>query len=802
MSSVGNAVRKGNVTVKEDGGLRSFLWLKRFLVLREHSLSVYKSEDVPHAELILLLRQIESVDRTDAKPFAFQILLKNGRSLVASCKSDEELYAWIEDIYKRLHNGISDPTNFTHDVHVGVDDEGLYKGLPTEWQHILQASAVSRTDAMRNNRQGVMDALKFYTSSSHNAKFNPYYTDDDDSSDEVDFGRPIYNSHVFPERRDSKEFPTPHKLATRQLSHGRKDYASQDVGSSSKGAKLSDHYGGKEDVVYARPPLVPTIATESKTNRDVRSMSRGRSVDGNRRVVTKGKERVPAFSPSPSRLPKQPSVDFDRGRNLFVDASQDPQQEPLIDSKKMSSTAVSPARTPRARPVRSNSRADTDDERVISPARSGDFDVLSSPAKSDRLKQKQKNELVSRPGPSVTSAPAQTDERNTRVVERSREREKEREKERNLRAESRARERAEKRAREEELRREQERQEQERREEQRREELERREQEAQEAEERRRDVMARSNAETPAQIQQHREERLSTMSSGQILERLRSIVSPGDPHLIYKKAEMVGEGVSGKVYLAHNIADPSAPVVAIKEMVLSRQKNKQLLVNEILIMKECVHPNILQYVDSFLVGPSLWLVLEYMDGGELTQVIETHTTLKEPDIAAICKSVIKGLIHLHSRNVIHRDIKSDNILISRDGKIKLSDFGYSARISAARTQRTTLAGTPYWMAPEVVKQKEYGPKVDIWSTGILAIECFEGEPPYLDEDPLAALVLIITNGTPQLKNPESLSQGFTLFLARCLEVNVNRRASGEDLLDHPWFRNTSSAAELALLVAN
>ncbi|KAI8845175.1 p21-activated protein kinase [Chytriomyces cf. hyalinus JEL632] len=679
MSSVGNAVRKGNVTVKEDGVLRSFLWLKRFLVLREHSLSVYKSEDAPHAEFILLLRQIESVDRTDAKPFAFQILLKNGRSLVASCKSDEELYAWIEDIYKRLHNGISDPTNFTHDVHVGVDDEGLYKGLPTEWQHILQASAVSKTDAMRNNPQGVMDALKFYTS------------------------------------------------------------------------------------MYARPPLVPTIATESKTNRDVRSVSRGRSVDGKGRVVTKGKERVPAFSPSPSRLPKQPSADFDRGRNLFMDANQDSQQEPVLDSKKMSSTAVSPARTPRARPVRSNSRPDTDDERVISPARSGDFDV-------------------SRPGPSVTSTPAQTDERNTRVVERSREREKEREKERTLRAESRARERAEKRTREDELRREQERREQERREEERREELERLGQEAREAEEKKRDLMARSNAETPARIQ-HGDERLSTMSSGQILEKLRSIVSPGDPHLIYRKAEKVGEGVSGKVYLAHNIADPTAPVVAIKEMVLSRQKNKQLLVNEILIMKECVHPNILQYVDSFLVGPSLWLVLEYMDGGELTQVIETHTTLKELDIAAICKSVIKGLIHLHSRNVIHRDIKSDNILISRDGKIKLSDFGYSARISAARKQRTTLAGTPYWMAPEVVKQKEYGPKVDIWSTGILAIECFEGEPPYLDEDPLAALVLIITNGTPQLKNPESLSQGFTLFLARCLEVNVNRRASGEDLLD-------------------
>ncbi|KAI8620286.1 kinase-like domain-containing protein [Chytriomyces sp. MP71] len=287
-----------------------------------------------------------------------------------------------------------------------------------------------------------------------------------------------------------------------------------------------------------------------------------------------------------------------------------------------------------------------------------------------------------------------------------------------------------------------------------------------------------------------------------VMDKLRSIVSPGDPNLIYRKVKKVGEGASGKVYLARNVQDASAPTVAIKEMLLAKQPRKDLLVNEIMIMKECIHPNIVKYMDSFLVGPDLWLILEYMDGGKLTDVIDTHGRLKEPQIASICNEIIKGIIHLHKRNIIHRDIKSDNVLIGRDGAIKLTDFGYSARISVARKQRSTLVGTPYWMAPEVVKMKPYGPKVDIWSTGILAIECVEGEPPYLDEDHLKALYLISTNGTPTLKDPDSLSRDFKSFLGKCLEVDVSIRASGEDLLDVSRLWHPSHHLTLSFLLAS
>jgi serine/threonine protein kinase len=94
-----------------------------------------------------------------------------------------------------------------------------------------------------------------------------------------------------------------------------------------------------------------------------------------------------------------------------------------------------------------------------------------------------------------------------------------------------------------------------------------------------------------------------------------------------------------------------------------------------------------------------------------------------------------------------------------------------------------MVGTPYWMAPEVVKQKEYGPKVDVWSLGIMAIEMIEGEPPYLDEEPLKALLIIATNGTPKLKRPDKISKSLTSFLAACLNVEVSQRASTNDLID-------------------
>ncbi|KAF3847129.1 hypothetical protein F7725_020157 [Dissostichus mawsoni] len=244
--------------------------------------------------------------------------------------------------------------------------------------------------------------------------------------------------------------------------------------------------------------------------------------------------------------------------------------------------------------------------------------------------------------------------------------------------------------------------------------------------------------------------RKKKMSDEEILEKLRTIVSVGDPKKKYTRFEKIGQGASGTVYTAIDIA--TGQEVAIKQMNLQQQPKKELIINEILVMRENKNPNIVNYLDSYLVGDELWVVMEYLAGGSLTDVV-TETCMDEAQIAAVCRECLQALEFLHSN-----------------------------QITPEQSKRSTMVGTPYWMAPEVVTRKAYGPKVDIWSLGIMAIEMVEGEPPYLNENPLRALYLIATNGTPELQNPEKLSTTFRDFLTRCLEMDVEKRGSAKELL--------------------
>lgn len=283
----------------------------------------------------------------------------------------------------------------------------------------------------------------------------------------------------------------------------------------------------------------------------------------------------------------------------------------------------------------------------------------------------------------------------------------------------------------------------------------------------------------------------------QIYAKLGTICSEGDPSKKYRNLIKIGQGASGGVYTAYEVGTNLS--VAIKQMNLEQQPKKELIINEILVMKGSKHMNIVNFIDSYLLRGDLWVVMEYMEGGSLTDVV-THSVMTEGQIGAVSRETLKGLQFLHSKGVIHRDIKSDNILLSLNGDIKLTDFGFCAQINEVNLKRTTMVGTPYWMAPEVVSRKEYGPKVDIWSLGIMIIEMIEGEPPYLNETPLRALYLIATNGTPNLKDPDSLTELMRNFLNWTLQVDPEKRGTATELLDDPFILQADDVSSLSPLV--
>eukprot|EP00026_Physarum_polycephalum_P003456 Phypoly_transcript_03468.p1 GENE.Phypoly_transcript_03468~~Phypoly_transcript_03468.p1 ORF type:complete len:698 (+),score=137.43 Phypoly_transcript_03468:114-2207(+) len=278
---------------------------------------------------------------------------------------------------------------------------------------------------------------------------------------------------------------------------------------------------------------------------------------------------------------------------------------------------------------------------------------------------------------------------------------------------------------------------------------------------------------------------------------LADLVSKDDPTNLYGDTKKVGEGAAGEVFLATHLKKKTK--VAIKKMQINSQ-NAKLLVTEIGIMKTSKHPNIVEYMDSYLVDTDkLWVVMEFMGGGCLTEVLDQFDQVKLPEstIAYCCAETLKGLAYIHNGNRIHRDIKSDNILLGSEGSVKLADFGYAAQLTQQKQKRNTIVGTPYWMAPELIRGQAYDHKVDIWSLGIMCMEMCEGEPPYMEFPPLRALFLITTKGIPPLREGTKWSPELHDFLAKCLNKDADQRPDALAMLKHPFILKAGPPGDLA-----
>jgi serine/threonine protein kinase len=208
-------------------------------------------------------------------------------------------------------------------------------------------------------------------------------------------------------------------------------------------------------------------------------------------------------------------------------------------------------------------------------------------------------------------------------------------------------------------------------------------------------------------------------------------ISPDNPRTKFELLELLGEGSYGTVHKAKIRADGT--VCAVKILSMEGAENEDELQNELEILRKCVHESIVSYFGSYREAGDLWIAMEYCGTGSVRDLLdalkyytdtdnEEGIVLDEEQIAAILVGTLRGLEYLHNSKMIHRDIKSGNVLLTEGGGCKLADFGVSAQLQKTLSKRKTLIGSPYWMAPEVIREEAYDGRADIWSVGIIAIE--------------------------------------------------------------------------------